>query len=87
MPMYEYECRLCGTVMNVIHGVGEVKATLHCITCDKQVIVDKLLSQSSFRLKWRNTPHDGVKTKVKCIGNQLYDENSYKVAKSKGLVK
>lgn len=89
MPLYDYECKNCGNVQGIIHPIAAAfqgnAAMLDCPKCGKNGIHERLIADNtSFRLSWRPTPHDGKRTPVKRIGKQLYDADSYAKAKRMG---
>ncbi len=84
MPVYTYKCLDCGEVFEIIHSIRDDYDTLDCPYCMTYSSVEKLISLCSFKLNWRPHVHPGIRTPVKCMGNQLYDEQSYTKAKSRG---
>ncbi|MDY0132121.1 MAG: zinc ribbon domain-containing protein [Desulforegulaceae bacterium] len=63
MPIYEYGCKNCGKVDEVIHGFSE-EGPQTCRFCGKGP-VKKLISRSSFHLKgtgWYVTDYADKKT-------------------------
>lgn len=69
MPIYEYKCQVCGSIFEIFQKVSDQKLnkTL-CRVCNKETIVDKIVSTSGFRLKgsgWYVTDfkNKGKKTK------------------------
>ncbi len=49
MPIYEYECRECGHVLDALQKIDEAPLQ-HCPACGKHAL-KKLLSAPQFRLK------------------------------------
>ncbi len=49
MPIYEYECEKCGTVVEMMHGMSEKPPTTKCAKCKGKL--QRLISASSFHLK------------------------------------
>lgn len=43
MPMYEYECGSCGTVQELLVGVGSDAPEIECVSCGSQEL-RKLIS-------------------------------------------
>lgn len=84
MPRYDYQCIKCSTIIEVVHGFHDSNTSLYCPQCQGIQSVNKLICDTDFKLSWRVSPHPGKRTPVKRIGNQLYDEDSYKVAKKRG---
>lgn len=91
MPLYDYKCIICGNIQSIIHTISDAMmgnaAQMYCPICNDEKIHERLIGTTSFRLSWRTTPHPGKRTPVKMIGKQMYDEDSYAVAKSKGRFK
>lgn len=54
MPIYEYECKACGTLSEVIQKVGEDPPTCTCNT-----VMVKRVSTTSFILKGGGWATDG----------------------------
>ncbi len=48
MPIYEYRCKKCGKIFEVLQKINEEPLT-QCIECKSPV--EKLISASSFQLK------------------------------------
>ena len=48
MPIYEYRCKSCGTVIEVIQKFGD-RPLRKCRTCSGRL--EKLISRTSFQLK------------------------------------
>lgn len=84
MPRYDYRCNECGHIFEVNHSIKVNLEATYCNKCQKSCFVTRLMSRTSFRLRWRKTPVPGKRTPVKRIGNQLYDEDSYNKAKQRG---
>jgi len=49
MPIYEYECRACGHVLDALQKISD-EPLKHCPTCGEEAL-KKLLSAPRFRLK------------------------------------
>ena len=65
MPIYEYRCTKCGKEFEVIQKFSD-KPVAKCLHCSGKV--EKLISQSSFRLKgsgWYATDYAGSVKKEK----------------------
>lgn len=57
MPLYEYQCKNCGKIIEVKHGVNDLISNIFCPGCNKIVNInetEKLIGLSSFKLNW---PH------------------------------
>lgn len=57
LPLYEYQCKNCGRIIEVKHGVNEIISNIFCPSCNKLINVnetEKLIGLSSFKLNW---PH------------------------------
>lgn len=78
MPRYDYQCKVCGTIHEEIHGFHESKEDCFCPSCREYQKHKRLLGKTSFRLSWQPTPRPGYRTRVKNIGGQVYDEDSWK---------
>jgi putative FmdB family regulatory protein len=52
MALYEYECRTCGTVLELVQSVtSDNRRLLFCPKCRRIRSVKKLISKTSFILK------------------------------------
>lgn len=49
MPIYEYKCRDCGTVTELLVGVTSEQPAIACDDCGSEAL-DRLLSQVSFSI-------------------------------------
>lgn len=49
MPIYEYKCRDCGTVSELLVGVTQEQPAIACEDCGSES-VDRLVSQVSFAI-------------------------------------
>lgn len=65
MPIYEYECRQCGKIEEVIQRFSDAPLTT-CKNCSGRL--SKLVSHSSFHLKGGGWFTDGYGTKSKGEG-------------------
>lgn len=46
MPLYVYQCRLCGSEQELLHGITDKpKRRLHCEKCGKSTPVVRLIAQ------------------------------------------
>lgn len=55
MPVYEYECNICKSKIEVKEKIGEPKPVLICPNCgilDRRKF-EKLMSRSTFRLNFK----------------------------------
>lgn len=69
MPLYEYKCKTCGNVQEILHGISEVIDEVKCQLCDG--ICEKIFSFSSnFVLKGNDWPSHGSRIK-----NQMSKKN------------
>ena len=49
MPIYEYRCKSCGTVLEVMQKMSD-PPRVHCDACDADAL-ERIISQTSFVLK------------------------------------
>jgi putative FmdB family regulatory protein len=69
MPLYEYKCKRCSHVVEIMHGIND-KPVRECPECGGEL--KKLISQSSFHLKgsgWYATDYKN-KTKPDCSNSK-----------------
>lgn len=59
MPLYEYECQVCKSVIEQFNKISDIIKTLHCDNCDMNQPVKKLISKSSFKLEGEGWAKDG----------------------------
>ena len=62
MPVYEYQCKDCGSIEEVLQKISDPVCTT-CLHCKGRL--NKLISQSAFHLKgsgWYVTDYGGAKT-------------------------
>ncbi len=60
MPMYEYQCQKCDTVMEVMQTLKEDKLTTHqCTKCNSEQSVKKIITSMNFQLLGRGWEADG----------------------------
>ncbi|HKQ59805.1 MAG TPA: FmdB family zinc ribbon protein [Candidatus Polarisedimenticolaceae bacterium] len=83
MPIYEYRCRSCGVVTEVIQKIGD-KPLRRCEKCSGSL--EKLISRTAFQLKGGGWYQDGYnKGGSKSSGSATKsDSKSDKPAKSEG---
>jgi putative FmdB family regulatory protein len=58
MPIYEYECKKCGTIVEALQGINDAPLT-EC-ECGGQGTLERIISLSSFHLKgtgWYTTDY------------------------------
>ena len=66
MPMYEYECKKCGSVFEVLQKISD-SPPKKCEECNSKR-VSRIMSESAFHLKgsgWYKTDYAGSSTKTK----------------------
>ena len=66
MPMYEYECKKCGSVFEVLQKMSDPPPK-KCEGCNSKR-VSRIMSESAFHLKgtgWYKTDYAGSSTKDK----------------------
>jgi len=78
MPIYEYECKNCGTVLEAFQSFSE-KPLKKCKKCSGKL--HKIISQSTFHLKgtgWYVTDYSGKSQQSSAEQNQNEDSSSSK---------
>lgn len=58
MPIYEYECKKCGTIVEAFQGINDAPLTV--CECGEQGTLERIISLSSFHLKgtgWYTTDY------------------------------
>ena len=75
MPIYEYKCQVCGSIFEIFQKVSDQKLnkTL-CRVCNKETIVDKIVSTSGFRLNGSGWYVTDFKNKGKKPKDQAKDQ-------------
>lgn len=81
MPVYTYECNICGTQFEVARiKIGDAEPILFCPECESDQPVTRLISGCNFKLGWVTTPYTpkgSRQLKVREINGQFYDVESY----------
>lgn len=82
MPIYLYEFLECKTRVEIEQSMAtDALPELYCPTCDRMEPVKRLIADGiGIRIGWRKTIYDpkgSRQSKVKEIGGQLYDNESY----------
>lgn len=83
MPIYEYKCKQCGKVYEVIQKINE-EAIKHCIYCAGEV--ERIISLSSFVLKgsgWYLTDYSEKRKKAEKEDSEKPKESSRKNGEEK----
>lgn len=64
--VYEYKCKVCGTVFDVSHSANaENRRLLYCPECERMRPVKKIMSKNTFILKGDAWARDGYSKKDK----------------------
>ena len=79
MPIYEYKCRKCGRVVEVIQKFSD-RPLRKCRSCSGKL--DKLISRSSFTLKGGGWYAEGYSGNGKKSGSQTSDASKSSSPKS-----
>jgi putative FmdB family regulatory protein len=60
MPLYEYQCQECGTIIEAFQKLSEDKLTeCNCETCKSIQPVKKIITSMHFKLIGRGWANDG----------------------------
>jgi len=49
---YDYKCLECGDIFEICHDINDRLSATECSTCSKIVFVEKLITNTSFKINW-----------------------------------
>ena len=51
MPIYEYQCKTCGAVVEEVHHIKDFPREVPCPSLDCGNVAEKVISNCTFRLR------------------------------------